>query len=173
MIEFLSTSVSATSGGVLTPANFETFLEPIAAKGTGNLAIFAAPRPSTVLSQMYRDKWVPNTTGTAETYGAKVTAFIHATYGGTIPVFTKKEWSDMGTSASGQYGTWLFVIDMGNIRLRTLVGEHDVGMNKLRMNIQEPSSTGIVHEYRSCFSLEFGVESAHGVLKNVTSYAAS
>lgn len=173
VVEFLTTSVSATSGGVLTPSNFETFLEPIAAKGTGNLAIFAAPRPSTVLSQMYRDKWVPPTTGTAETYGAKVTAFIHATYGGTIPVFTKKEWSDMGTSASGQYGTWLFVIDMGNIRLRTLVGEHDVGMNKLRMNIQEPSSTGIVHEYRSCFSLEFGVESAHGVLKNVTSYAAS
>lgn len=173
ILEFLSTSVSATSGGVLTPSNFETFLEPIASKGTGNLAIFAAPRPSTVLSQMYRDKWVPDTTGSAETYGAKVTAFIHATYGGTIPVFTKKEWSDFGTSASGQYGTWLFVVDMGNIRLRVLNGEHDVGMNKLRMNIQEPSSTGIVHEYRSCFSLELGIESAHGVLKNVTSYAAS
>jgi len=62
---------------------------------------------------------------------------------------------------------------MGNLRLRTLMGEHDVGMNKLRRNIEEPSSTGVVHELRSTFSLEFGVEKAHGLLKNVTSYAAS
>jgi len=101
-VEFISTNITSTSAGVLTPANFETFLEPIAAVGTGRLAIFCAPRVGTVFSQMYRDKWQPATAGDGVTYGAKVDAFIHATYGGTIPVFVKKEWSDQGKAAAGQ-----------------------------------------------------------------------
>lgn len=39
------------------------------------------------------------------------------------------------------------------------------GMNThVRRNIEEPSSTAEVHEYRTAFSLEFAWEKAHGIL---------
>lgn len=166
--EYITTHVSDVAGQ-LTPTEMDTFLEgPFGVSGSGNKVLFCAPRVATVLSQMYRDKWQPTTAGADVTYGAKTNAFIHSTYGTSIPVFVKREWSDLGTSAN-EYGTWAFLIDLDHVRLRVLNGR----MNQIRKGIQEPSSTAIVHEYRTVFSLEFGVESAHGILKDVTSYSAS
>jgi hypothetical protein len=166
-LEFISTNVTNASGA-LTPAEFDTFLEGPYAYGSKNKAFFCAPRVATSLSQMLRDVWQPNTVGERK-FGAKVDAFISGTYGWTIPIFVKREWADFDNSGTN-YGTYGFLIDMDYVRLRYL---RDIGKTHIRRNIQEPSSTAVVHEYRTCFSLEFAQEKAHGILKGVTSYAAT
>jgi Family of unknown function (DUF5309) len=166
-LEFIST-YNTNASGALTPAEFDTFLEGPYAYGSKNKAFFCAPRVGTALSQMLRDVWQPNTVGERK-FGAKVDAFISGTYGWTIPVFVKREWADFDNSGTN-YGTYGFLIDMDYARLRHLRG---VGPTHIRRNIQEPSSTAVVHEYRTNFSLEFAIEKAHGILRGVTSYAAS
>ena len=83
-------------------------------------------------------------------------------------IFVKREWADLDNSGTN-YGTYGFLIDMDYARLRTLRGKN----THMRKNIEEPSSTAEVHEYRTAFSLEFAWEKAHGILRGVTSYAAS
>ena len=167
LLEYISTYITDASGA-LTPAEFDTFLEGPFGYGSKNKAFFCAPRVGTVLSQMLRDVWQP-TTVTDRKFGAKVDAYISGTYGWTIPVFVKREWADFDKTGTN-YGTYGFLVDMDYVRIRHLRG---VGKTHLRRNIEEPSSTAEVHEYRTCFSLELGWEKTHGILKGVTSYAAS
>lgn len=165
-LEFISTYITNASGA-LTPAEMDTFLEGPYSYGSKNKALFCAPRVGTTLSQMLRDVWQPNTVGEKK-FGAKVDAFISGTYGWSLPVFVKREWADFDNSGTN-YGTYAFLIDMDYVRSRYLRGFN----TRIRKNIQEPSSTAVVHEYQTIFSLEFGQEKAHGILKGVTSYAAS
>lgn len=166
LLEFISTNITDASGA-LTPAEFDTFLEGPFGYGTKNKVLFCAPRVGTVLSQMLRDVWQPNTVGERK-FGAKVDAFISGTYGWTIPIFVKREWQDLDKTGTN-YGTYAFLVDMDYVRMRTLRGIN----THLRKNIQEPSSTAEVHEYRTAFSLEMGWERVHGIIKGITSYAAS
>ena len=166
-LEFISTNVTATTGGALTPAAVDTFLEGPFGFGSMNKALFCAPRVATVLSQMYRGLWAPPNGGD-QVYGVHVNAWFNSTYGGTIPVFVKREWADLDVGASN-YGTWAFLLDMDNIRFRPLQGRN----THVRRNIQEPSADAETHEYLTEFSLEFAVEKSHGILKNVTSYSAT
>lgn len=166
LAEYISTYVTNASGA-LTPAEFDTFLEGPCAYGTDSKAFFCAPRVATSLSQMLRDVWQPATVGEKK-FGAKVDAFISGTYGWNIPIIVKREWADFDNSGTN-YGTWGFLVDMNYVRIRYLRGMN----THLRRNIQEPSSTAVVHEYRTAFSLEIGQEKAHGILKGTTSYAAS
>lgn len=165
-IEYISTYITNASGA-LTPAEFDTFLEGPFSYGSKNKVFFCAPRVATVLSQMLRDVWQPNTVG-ERTFGAKVDAFISGTYGWKIPIIVKREWADFDNSGTN-YGTYGFLLDVENMRRRYLRGFN----THIRRNIEEPSSTAVVHEYRTAFSLEFGQEKASGILKGVTSYSAS
>ena len=167
-VEFISTNIT-NAGGSFSPAELDTFLEGPYGYGSPNKVLFCAPRVGTVLSQMLRNQWQPPTV-TDKKYGAKVDAIISGTYGYQIPVVVKREWADFAKSASSDYGTWAFLIDMDYARIRYL---RDVGNTHVRRNIQEPSSTAVVHEWRTAFSLEFAQEKAHGLLKNVTSFTAS
>lgn len=167
-VEFISTNIT-NAGGALSPAELDTFLEGPYGYGSRNKVLFCAPRVGTVLSQMLRNQWSPPSV-TEKKYGAKVDAIISGTYGYTIPVIVKREWADFAKAASSDYGTWAFLIDMDYARIRYM---RDVGNTHIRRNIQEPSSTAVVHEYRTAFSLEFAQEKAHGLLKNVTSFTAS
>jgi hypothetical protein len=155
------------AAGALTPAEMDTFLEPILANSEDPV-FFVAPRVATVLSQMYRGIWQPNTGG-IQKYGVKVNSFLDSTYGHSIPVIVKKEWSDLSVAADN-YGTWAFLIDMSAVRLRPLRG-YTVGT--VRRNIGEPSATATASEYYSPVTLEFGSEARHGILKDVRSYSAS
>lgn len=166
-LEYISTNITNT-GGATTPAEMDTFFESAFSYGTMNKVLFAAPRVATVLSQMYRDKWQPTSAGNGVKYGAKVNAFINSTYGVSIPVVTKREWVDLDKTGTN-YGTYAFLIDMDNVRLRPLRGLN----TKLRSGIQEPSSTALASEFRTCFSLEFAQEKTHGIVKGITSYSAS
>jgi hypothetical protein len=165
-IEYIST-YNTNASGALTPAEFDTFLEGPFSWGSKNKVLFAAPRVATVMSQMLRDVWQPSSVGDRK-FGAKVDAFISGTYGWSIPIVVKREWADFDNSGTN-YGTWAFLIDMDYVRRRYLRGKN----THIRRNIEEPSSTAEVHEYRTCFSLEFGTEKAHGILRGVTSYAAT
>lgn len=168
LVEFITTNITS-AGGALTPVEMDTFLEaPFGVGARGRKVLFAAPKVAGVLSQMYRDKWQPTTAGAGVTYGAQVGAFIHSIYGTSIPVVVKREWSDM-SAAGSNYGTWAFLVDLDNVRLRPIPKRWNV----IRKNIQEPSATAVVHEYRSEYSLEVGVESSMAILKNVTSYSAT
>lgn len=165
-LEYISTW-NTNASGALSPAEFDTFLEGPYSYGSKNKAFFAAPRVGTVLSQMLRDKWQPTTVDERK-FGAKVDAYISGTYGWSIPVFIKREWADFDNSGTN-YGTYGFLIDMDYARLRFL-RDHNT---QLRRNIQEPSSTAVVHEYRSAFALEFAWEKAHGIIRGITSYSAT
>jgi hypothetical protein len=164
---YITTNITSTTGGALTPAAMDTFLEGPFGFGSMNKALFVAPRVATVLSQMYRGLWVPPQGG-EQVFGVHVNAWFNSTYGGTIPVFVKREWADLSTG-SGNFGTWAFLIDMDHVRYRPLQGRD----TQIRRNIQEPSADAETHEYLTEFSLEFGVEKSHGILKNVSSYSAS
>ena len=59
---------------------------------------------------------------------------------------------------------------MDAVRLRPFRGWP---IGSLRRKIQEPSATAEADEFYSPLTLEFGQEKHHGILKNVTSYAAS
>jgi hypothetical protein len=165
-VEFISTYVT-DAGGALGPVELDTFLEGPYGYGSRNKVLFCAPRVGTVLSQMLRNQWAPPSVGDQK-YGAKVSAYITGTYGYELPVIVKREWADF-SAAADLYGTWAFLIDMDYVRIRYL---RDVGNTHVRRNIQEPSSTAVVHEYRTCFSLEFAQEKAHGILKDVSSFSA-
>lgn len=167
-VEFISTNIT-NAGGALSPAEVDTFLEGPYGYGSRNKVLFCAPRVGTVLSQMLRNQWAPPSVG-ERIYGAKVDAYLTGTYGYRLPVIVKREWADFAKSASSDYGTWAFLIDMDYARIRYM---RDVGNTHVRRNIQEPSSTAVVHEYRTAYSLEFAQEKAHGILKNVTSFTAS
>lgn len=167
LVEYISTNVTNASGS-LTPAEFDTFLEGPLSYGTDQKAFFCAPRVAAALSQMLRGVWNPATVSD-EKFGAKVSAYIDSAFGMHLPVYVKKEWADFSKTGTN-YGTWGFLVDLGQTRLRPLRGH---GVGKLRRNIQEPSATAVVHEYYSPISLEVGQEKSHGILKGVTSYAAS
>lgn len=167
LLEYISTYITNASGA-LTPAEMDTFLEGPYGYGSKNKAFFCAPKVGTVLSQMLRDVWQPNTVGERK-FGAKVDAFISGTYGWTIPVFVKREWADFDATGTN-YGTYGFLVDLDNVRKRVL---RDVGGTHLRRNIQEPSATSVIDEWRTCFSLELAFEKSHGILKGVTSYSAT
>ena len=166
LLEYISTYVSNASGA-LTPAELDTFLEGPFGYGSKNKALFCAPRVGTVFSQMLRDVWQPNTVGDRK-FGAKVDAFISGTYGWTIPVFVKREWADFDATGTN-YGTYAFLVDLDNVRKRTLRGFD----TRLRQGIQEPSATSVVDEWQTLFSLELAFEQSHGILKGITSYSAT
>jgi hypothetical protein len=167
-IEYISTNITTANTAGLSPTAFDTFLEGVYGYGSKNKALFCAPRVGTVLSQMLRTAWQPTTVGEKK-YGAHVNAYIGGTYGWQIPVYVKREWADFDKTGTN-YGTYAFLIDMDYVRMRFL---RDVGSTHLRREIQEPSSTAIVHEVRSCFSLEFSWEKCHGILKGITAYSAT
>lgn len=167
LIEYITTNITNASGA-LTPAELDTFLEGPFGYGSKNKVIFASPRVATTLSQMLRDKWSATDAQATGKWGVHTDGLISSTYGWGIPIFVKRDWSDFDKTGTN-YGTYAFLVDMDYVRLRTLRGLN----THVRKNIQEPSSTAVVHEYRTCFSLEVGQESVHGILKGVTSYSAS
>ena len=169
LLEYIAT-YKQNASGALSPSEFDTFLEGPFGYGSKNKAIFCAPRVGTVLSQMLRDVWQPNTV-TDHKFGAKVDAFVSGTYGWTIPVFVKREWADLPvTTVTGvNYGTYLFVVDLDHVRLRTLRGFD----THLRRNIQEPSSTAVVDEWQTLFSLELAFEQSHAIMYGITSDSAT
>lgn len=168
LLEYISTNVTATTGGALTPAAVDTFLEGCLYKGSMNKAIFCAPRPGTVLSQMYRGLWHPPDNTNNEVFGVKVSAWLEGTYGGTIPIFVKREWGDM-TVGTSTYGSYLFLVDMDHVRFRPLQTRN----THIRRNIQEPSADRETHEFMTECSFECANEAAHGILKNIQTYSAS
>jgi len=165
VFEFVST-YKQNAAGSLQPSEMDTFLEGPFGYGTKDKAIFCAPRVGTVLSQMLRDKWNPTTTDERK-FGAKVDAYITGTYGWNLPVFVKREWADLDNTGVN-FGTYLFLVDLGNVRMRVL-RDFDT---RLRRSIQEPSSTAVVDEWQTLFSLELAFERSHGILYGITSYLA-
>ncbi len=167
--EFLQAGTWLTSAGTgLTPVEFDTFCQGPYSYGSSNKVFFCAPTVASVLSQMYRDKWEPNTNSASETYGVKVDAFINGAFGKTLPIVVKKEWVDYDATSTN-FGTMGFLLDMDYIRWRPLRELN----TQLRQNIQEPSATVETHEYYTAHTLEFQEERCHGLLKGTIAYAAS
>jgi len=162
IIEYLSTNVHA-AGGALSEANLDTYLRADLQHGSKNKVIFAAPVAMQAVSGFLRDN-ITKTTEGSRLWGAKVDTWISGAYGYRVPVFVKKEWNDFAT-ASSQYGSWLFVIDMSNVKIRPLRGRN----TKLLRNRQANDADETTHEYLTETSFEVRQEKTHGVTKGITS----
>jgi hypothetical protein len=167
LLEYISTNIT-NAGGATTPAELDTFLEAPFGYGSKNKAIFCAPRVGTVLSQMLRDKWNSDHGRTTGSSVRRSTRTSPARTVGLFPVFVKREWADFDATGTN-YGTYAFLVDLDNVRLRTLRGFD----THLRRDIQEPSSTAVVDEWQTLFSLELAFEKSHAILKGITSYSAT
>lgn len=160
--EFLTTNVKNPAGQV-TKATFDGYLDAFFAHGSLNKVAFAAPLPSRIIST-YSSVGM----GSAyqpfkpDVFGANIKTFISGAYGYELPIIVKREWSNMASTTSG-YGSWMFVIDLDNVKLRPLRS------TKLNRDIQAPDADRDEEEYITEFSLEVNLEASHGVVEGMTS----
>jgi len=159
--EYLVTNVFSSIGN-LSRGVLDDKLRVIFQNGSRNKAIFAAPVPGQALSGLMADNWVRAQPG-QKLYGAKVSGFITGAFGDEVPVIVKREWGAFPT-ASNQYGSWMFVIDLDYVKKRPFRNRG----TKLLRNRQGNGEDKTTHEYLTELSMEVSVEAAHGILKGVT-----
>lgn len=163
--EFITTN-SHTSIGNLTNTGIDGYLRQDL-QNARNPALFAAPLPASVISNMLRTVWHPNTTGD-RVYGAKVDYWLDSAYGTRTPIFVKKDWNDFPT-ASGQYGGRVYVISLSDVQLRpapAVGGEPRFAA--LLKDRQARDADEQAMEYLSELSLEVRSEAHHSRWSGIT-----
>lgn len=161
LVEFISTNVDS-AGGTLTEANLDAYLRDGLQHGSRDKVLFAAPVAMQAISGFLRDN-ITKTTEQSRLWGAKVDTWISGAYGYNVPVFVKKEWNDF-SSASSQYGSWIFGVDMKSVKIRPLRGRN----TKLLRNRQANDADETTHEYLTELSFEIAQEKHHFIIKQIT-----
>lgn len=159
LVEYISTNV--TSASTLDKATLQTFLRNGLEYGNRNMKIlFASPMICQVISTLLQDNWVranPDET----IWGVHVDYVISNAFGARVPVVCKGDWKRFGEGTSGQYGSYGFLVDMGNVQLAPLRD------TELKLNRQAPDADEQSEEYISEVSLKVEQEQTHSLLKNV------
>jgi len=159
--EYISTNVD-DAGGTLTEANLEAYLRDGLQHGSRNKVVFLAPIVMGAISGFLRDSIQP--AGLNERlWGAKVDAYISGAYGQRVPLIVKRDWNDF-SSASSQYGSYLFGVDMDYVKIRPLRGRNTA----LLRNRQANDADETTHEYLTEVSFEIAQEKNHFIVKGVT-----
>ena len=159
IVEYLSTNVHNV-GGALTKSALDTYLQQDLQHGSENKVFFVAPILAVAMSGFLRDNWIranPNT----KLFGAKVDALISGAYGFQIPVIVKRDWNDFST-ASNQYGSWGFLVDMDYVKFRPM------RTTQLLRDRQNNDVDGYDEEYLTEYTLELQQEPVHALYKGVT-----
>ena len=159
VVEYLSTNVHNV-GGALTKSALDTYLQTDLQHGSENKVFFVAPQLAVAMSGFLRDNWV-RVDAKTRLWGAKVDALISGAYGFQIPVVVKRDWNDFST-ASSQYGSWGFLIDMDYVKFRTQ------RTTRLLRNRQNNDADGYIEEYLTEACLELQQEPVHAIYKGVT-----
>ena len=115
------------------------------------------------MSGFLRDNWVRATPDESR-WGVHVDAWVSGSYGVAIPVFVKRYWNSLGTSAAKSPGAAAFLIDMDYVRYAPL-RDRDT---QLLLKRQNPGDDLDSREYLTEFSLEFAQESAHAAWFGIT-----
>ena len=123
---------------------------------------FVAPALGMALSHLLSSNWV-RANPDERVYGAKVDAVISGAFGTQIPVIVKQQWGAYGTGTTGQYGSMGFLVDLQYVRLATM--QAPVRLS----NRQANDLDGIEEEYLCEETLVVAQESAHALLRDVTS----
>lgn len=160
IVEYVTTNLHDPSGQ-MTSTELDTFLQTDFQYGSQNRVIFASPTFARVVSTYARDNWVRATPDNT-LWGVKIDGIVSGAFGYQVPVFVKREWGEFST-ASSQYGSWAFVVDMESVRLRPLQN------TVLLRNRQANDADRVTEEYLTETSFELRNEQKHAILKNVTS----
>jgi len=162
--EFIATNITSISAasGVLSTTAVESFLLTALQFGSQDKVFFVAPAVGMALSHLLSSNWV-RANPDERVYGAKVDAVISGAFGTQIPVIVKQQWGAYGTGTTGQYGSMGFLVDLQYVRLATM--QAPVRLS----NRQANDLDGIEEEYLCEETLVVAQESAHALLRDVTS----
>lgn len=146
----------------LTQAEFLAALEPLFEYGSRNKVMFCAPIFRSALDYWGISKI--NTFVTDNAFGIDLNKWISSH--GTLAVVTHKMLKDPGSD-----GAYAFIVDMEDL---SWVTYSDIGSTRLRMlePYKADGKTIKQAEYQTISCLELRTPKKHGVIKDVTSYAA-
>lgn len=160
LFEYISTLVKDPSGA-MTKSEFEGFMRDGLSKGSNSKVLFASPLVAQILSEYPRDNWT-HSRPDDRVWGVKVDGFVSGAYGYRVPVIVKRDWNDFG-STNSQYGSWAFLVDMGDVQLRPLRS------TKLLLGRQNNDADTQIEEYLTELSVQVEQERHHLIIKNATS----
>lgn len=157
------TTTETDMGGTMTEAEFLTFIEDTHQRGgKSNKWLFAALRPGRVISGYGLGALRLRPAET--TFGVAVHEYLSSM--GDINIVTARLFTELHEAGIPfniqNFGTWMFMIDMEKIWLRTMA------RTIRRDNIQNPSETKMRGEYVTKWGLEVRNERAHGIANNIT-----
>jgi len=159
--QFITTNVfdAATN---LSEAEWDSFMKDIFKRGSTEKLYLCGNTQLMVLSQLAKAKRVMNLEPTKEgTYGMKLIEYI--TPHGTLYIKSHPLLSNNAT-----FATWGFVVDLKHIVYRYLKGRDTQYLTKR----QAPGDDVQTDEYLTECGLEVRFEDAHGIIKNVSAFAA-
>ncbi len=158
------TTTETDMGGAMTEAEFLTFIEDTHLRGgKSNKWLFAAPRPARVISGYGLANL--RVRPMDETFGINTREYISPL--GNVNIVVARLFAEMheaGITMNIQnFGTWMFMVDMEKIWLRSLA------KTMRRDNIQLPAEIRMRGEYITKWAFEVRNERAHGIANNITS----
>lgn len=157
------TTTETDMGGTMTEAEFLTFIEDTHQRGgKSNKWLFAALRPGRVISGFGLSALRLRPMET--TFGVAVHEYLSSM--GDVNIVTARLFTELHEAGIPfniqNFGTWMFMIDMEKVWLRTLA------RTIRRDNIQLPSETRMRGEYVTKWAVEIRNERAHGIANNIT-----
>ncbi len=157
------TTTETDMGGTMTEAEFLTFIEDTHQRGgKSNKWLFAALRPGRVISGFGLGALRLRPMET--TFGVAVHEYLSSM--GDVNIVTARLFTELHEAGIPfniqNFGTWMFMIDMEKVWLRTLA------RTIRRDNIQLPSETRMRGEYVTKWAVEIRNERAHGIANNIT-----
>jgi hypothetical protein len=156
---FVTTNV-IDFGGVVSIDDWEDFLEDVFEDGSSEKLALVGNRSLNTLNKIARNNYTVTATPEATTYGMKMTQWI--TPFGTLqikqhPLLSKDGFED-----------WGFIIDTAKLKYRYLRGRDTT----YRENVQNPGDDATKNEFLTECGLEINHQTAHGIFKNATAFAA-
>jgi len=160
LAHFVTTNVF-DAGGALSESEWDSFMKDIFKKGSTEKLYLCGNTQLMVLSQLAKAKGRMNLEPSSEgAYGMKLVQYI--TPHGILYLKGHPLLSQNPTFAS-----WGFVVDLKYLRYRYLEGSD----TKYLTNRQSPGDDVQTDEWLTECGLEVQFEDAHGIIKNVTSFA--
>ena len=159
LTNFVTTNV-VDFGGTVSIDDFEDFLEDVFEDGSTEKLAFVGNRALNTLNKVARNNYTISATPESTTYGMKMTQWI--TPYGTLqikqhPLLSKDGFED-----------WGFVVDVSKLKYRYLRGRD----TQYRENVQNPGDDATKNEFLTECGLEINHQTAHGIFKNATEFAA-
>jgi hypothetical protein len=157
---FVTTNVTDFAGS-LDIDSWENALQDIFKDGSAEKLALVGNRFLNVVNKVARAHYTIEATPTDKTYGMSMTTWI-------TPYGTLQIKQHPLLSRDSNFNDWAFIVDPAKIKYRYLRGRD----TQYRENVQNPGDDSIKNEFMSECGLEINHETAHGIMKNATNFAA-